>query len=183
MKWLHCFLSDINECVLQEVYAGLDISRKQYIDRIKAKNKRRQSLAGEWLIKKLLADGFNTPNPTVCRDENGRPYIKDSNIFISIAHSGNMIAVAADYIAVGIDVEKIKPNNLRLVDKICLPNEREYITASPNESLFRFYEVWTAKEAYFKKQGSGITDFKSVDTLNLNRHIFNIDGYLIQIVV
>ncbi len=182
MKWSYAYLSNITDNDLQKIYDNAEKGRKAYFDRIKADNKRRQSLAGEWLIKQLLAKQFGILNAVICRDKNGRPYVKENRIFISIAHSGDLVAVAADYSAIGIDVEKIRPNKLNLADRICLPREKEYIFAAPDLSLYRFYEVWTAKEAYFKKQGTGITDFKSVDILSLDRNIFDIDDYLIQII-
>ncbi len=182
MKWLYGFLNEASDAELQQIYSSLHATRKQHIDRIRPIDDRRRSLMGELLIKRLLNDEFGISSPTVCQNERGMPYIKDSPLFISIAHSGNLVAVAADTESIGIDVEKMKPNDLKLVKRICLPNEEQYILSNPDKSLHRFYEIWTAKEAYFKKLGTGITDFKSIDTLTLNRHIFNIDDYLIQIV-
>ncbi len=182
MKWSYCFLSDVNDSDLQNIYDNLDPSRKQYIDAKGVEKSRRQSLAGEWLAKKLIAEQFGLKNAVICRDISGKPYVKDSDIFISITHSDNLIAVAADKAAVGIDAEKIKPNSLKLIDRICLPDEKDYINADKARSLYRFYEIWTAKEACFKKQGSGITDFKSVNILSIDRKAFEIDDYLIQII-
>ncbi len=182
MKWSYCFLQNTDSVILQEVYTALDITRKLHIDRIKNADAKRRSLQGELLIKELLQKEFNVKNPIICQDKNGRPYVKNSDIFISIAHSNDLVVAAADFKSVGIDVEKLKPNSLKAANRFCLPNEKEYIFKNADLSLYRFYEVWTAKEAYFKKMGTGITNLKSVDILSLDRHIFDIEDYLIQIV-
>ena len=45
----------------------------------------------------------------------------------------------------------------------------------------RFFEIWTGKEAWFKMQGTGITDLKSVNVLQLNRQLHSMEDYMIQI--
>ena len=45
----------------------------------------------------------------------------------------------------------------------------------------RFFEIWTAKEAYFKMKGSGITDLKSVNTLKIEKQSFCENGYVFAI--
>jgi len=49
------------------------------------------------------------------------------------------------------------------------------------EILHRFFQIWTAKEAYFKKCGTGITNLKSVNILPMERQCFQIEDYFIQI--
>ena len=41
--------------------------------------------------------------------------------------------------------------------------------------------VWTAKEAYFKAQGTGITELKSVNTLDLQVEFAEKDDFIIAL--
>ena len=53
-----------------------------------------------------------------------------------------------------------------------------------DEQLYRLYEVWTAKEAYFKCIGTGITNLKSISIEKLAKikRTYRIDDYIITIV-
>ena len=182
MNWNYCFLDQITKEQYNNIYNSLSPSRFEHISRLKKEETIKRSLAGEFLIKKILIEDFGIENPIISRNEKGQPTAENTDIFISIAHSGDLAVAAADRKPIGIDVEKIKPRNLRLAEKICLPEEREYIFSGEDNILNRFYEIWTGKEAYFKKMGTGITDFKSVNILNLDRYIFTAKDYLIQII-
>ena len=64
-----------------------------------------------------------------------------------------------------------------------LPQIGEKAATVENRAVLeRFYEVWTAKEAYFKKMGTGITDLKSVDVTSLEKKVIIEDDYLITII-
>ncbi len=180
MNWSYCFLDSIPDTEYNIIYNSLSPTRREYIDSLKKEHTRRQSLAGEFLVKKLLRESFKLKNPVISRNEIGQPYVEGSDVYISISHSGNLVAAAADRKPIGIDAEQIKPRNLRLIERVCTPEEKEYILSG--DKLKRFYEIWTGKEAYFKKQGTGITDLKSVNIPELNRFIFTLDNYIIQIV-
>jgi phosphopantetheine--protein transferase-like protein len=80
---------------------------------------------------------------------------------------------------VGIDIEKIKPVTDKLINYVCNENEREYIE-SGNDKEYRFFAVWTAKEAYFKKNGG--VGVRAVDTTTFEKSVYEIDDYLITIV-
>ncbi len=182
MKWKYCFLSSVQNDELKEVYFNMTSARKKHIDSKKVTEDRLRSLLGEKLIKELLKEEFGINEPVIEMKENGCPYVVGENIHISITHSGDLVACAADIKPIGIDAEKIRPINLKIINRVCLEGEKQYILSETLKSLERFLEVFTAKEAYFKRQATGITDFKSVDTLTLNKAIFNINGYIIQIV-
>ena len=73
----------------------------------------------------------------------------------------------------------------------CTEEELDFITeggsalpevVSDPALLDRFFQVWTAKEAYFKAKGSGITDLKSVNVLTLGREVVREGDYLLTVV-
>lgn len=188
MNWSYCRIDDINECEYTSIYRSLSASRKKHIDRFRKEHNKKCSLAGEHLAKKLIG------NETVIDiDDNGKPYAKGLNIHFSISHCDDTVVCVASDTAVGIDIERIKPINLRLAKKVCVDEEMEYLFCkTPTQAdftfcedqniLHRFYEIWTAKEAYFKKLGTGITDLKCINILTLNREIHLLGEYIVQIV-
>lgn len=179
MKWAIGRLSDYSEAEYEKAYAGLSKSRKLRIDRLKLDKDRKRSLLGEILLKKLL-EKENIAGDILSAD-NGKPYLSDSTFFISISHSGEMAAAAISEKPIGIDVERLRKIDFKLIERVCTEREAEYIKEG-DDPEFRFFEIWTAKEAYFKKQGTGITNLKSVCVLDLKREVIKSNGYILQIV-
>ena len=92
-------------------------------------------------------------------------------IFRCLAYTKNLSIL-------GIDIERIKPVKKGMAERVCTPEELQYVQGDEN----RFFEIWTAKEAWFKMKGTGITDFQAVNTLSLSRKMFRQGNYLIHIV-
>lgn len=176
-------ITDISENAYNNTYAALHSTRKEHIERQKNEQSRRCSIAGEFLAKEILKENWGITSPIIKRNEKGKPYT-EYGINISISHCEDVVVCVADENAIGVDVEKIKPVSDALIERVCTEEELEYVykPAEREDILYRFFEVWTAKEAYFKKQGTGITDFKSVNILNLNREIINYENLIVQIV-
>lgn len=193
MKWLYAHIADIPANEYDRLYAALSPSRRARVDRLKQSDDRKRSLAGEWLLKKLLRDAYGITDVVLETAPNGRPLLADSALYVSIAHSDGAVVCAVSDTPVGIDIERIRPIDLRLARRVCVAEEAAYLFGhAPTEAdmrdtedvalLTRFFEIWTAKEAYFKRCGTGITELKSVNILPLKRQIFHRDGYLIQII-
>ncbi len=180
MKWLVASLSDFTEEEYFSAYESLSPSRRERIDKKQCEADRLRSLLAEILIKRLLAEEGITAS--VEADPCGRPYLCGNERYISLSHSGDKAAAVIAESPVGIDIERIREVNPRLKDRVCTAEEREFIDESPDKTT-AFFEVWTAKEACFKKQGTGITDLKSVNTRALNRRVYGKDGYIVQIVL
>lgn len=178
MKWLIYHINDFSESQYKQAYNSLSYSRKLRIDKYKREDDRRRSLAGELLVKQLLAKEFNISDASIECDEKGKPFVRGEDIYISISHSGDKILCAADFKPLGADIEKIKPINLKIAQKIATDKELKFI----NGSVEKFYEVWTAKEAYFKLKGGNAANFKTFDILDLKRKIILKEEYFAQIV-
>ena len=146
-----------------------------------------RSLAAERLAQELLKKHYGTTAKLCCR-ENGQPYLEKCPLQVSLSHCDEMVACAVSELPVGIDIERIRPMDLRICRHVCVPEELGYLQAQRLEQcedaavLRRFFEIWTAKEAYFKKCGTGITDLKGVNILMLQRQVYTAGDYLIQIV-
>lgn len=185
MKWQYCKISDFSKSEYEGAYLSLSPSRKKRIDNLNTADGKTRSLAGELLLQKLLLTEFGITDATLETAPNGRPYLKNSQLYVSISHCEDTITCAVDTKPIGIDIEKIKPISSAVAKRICTPSEATYLSDTQlnnTEALTRFYEIWTGKEAYFKKCGTGITDFKSVDILTLKRNVYRIGEFMVQIV-
>ena len=65
-------------------------------------------------------------------------------------------------------------------------NENEYLASDgyelSGETLVRFYEIWTAKEAYAKMTREGISLKNTIDTTTIPVKRVHFDGYVVSIV-
>lgn len=174
--WLICRVADFSQAELDACYESLSPSRKAHIDTFRHGGARRQSLAGELALRQLLKKGGITD--TIERAPGGQPVLLGGSAFVSISHCGELVACAAADVPVGIDIERIRPVKPGLVDRVCTPEEKAYVGDSPE----RFFEVWTAKEAWFKMQGTGITDFQAVNTLAISRELHREQDYVLHLV-
>ena len=191
MHWHYCDRADFTPEEYKKAYATLSPSRKSHIDRFQQPQDKERSLAAELLVQKLLKE-LGIPNGTLHRAENGQPFLEGCDLYVSISHCDRLVACAVSEAPVGIDIERIRHMDLKVSRHVCVPEEEAYLMGDlplPQEKLChdpavlrRFFEIWTAKEAYFKKQGTGITNLKSVNILPLERQMFIVEDYIIQII-
>ena len=191
MHWTYCHIDGVTAQELQKAYDGLAMSRKAHIDRLRQEKDRIRSLVGELLVQRLLAEHYGIKDAKLNRKENGQPYLTGCSLYVSITHCEDLVACAVSENPVGIDLEKIRPVDLKLCRHVCQPEEKTYVLGEYPENtdgecldeqvLERFFEIWTAKEAYFKKCGTGITNLKSVNVLPVQRQIHRSGDYMLQI--
>lgn len=94
----------------------------------------------------------------------GRPtVVGEPALSFSLSHSGRraIVALVAGDVRVGVDVEEIKARRriVALARKVLGDDEHRAWLAidDPSERLHAFLRAWTAKEAYLKALGIGIT--------------------------
>jgi len=98
-------------------------------------------------------------------EANGKPQIvEDQNprqLRFNISHSSGLAVIAvASGRAVGVDVEKIRPDveYLELAERFFSTNEYQALSAVPSNQLARaFFACWTRKEAFIKACGDGLS--------------------------
>ena len=96
---------------------------------------------GRYLVTKIAKEKFNLKNPEIIIDKNGKPFFKNLNFHFSISHSKNMVAVVADEVPCGLDIEYIKNRKLNAFSKYF---KKQF------KNLEDFYKFWTLKEAKYK---------------------------------
>jgi len=92
--------------------------------------------------------------------DSGKPRIEGTRSpAFNVSHTRGLVAVAvADEGDVGVDVEQLRARDVeRLTRRSLARVETEFVNAAAaGERLRRFYDVWTAKEAWLKARGTGI---------------------------
>lgn len=85
----------------------------------------------------------------------GKPLlVNNSHTHFNISHSGHYIACAVSDKSVGIDIELIRPVDIKIAERLFTKDETVYIKDGEREQ--RFYEVWTKKESHVKWEGKGL---------------------------
>lgn len=83
----------------------------------------------------------------------------------SISHSGSCILLAVDRGEIGADIEYIDPRHLDLADRVCLPEEADWLRG---RGAAAFFTLWTLKESMMKLTGRGMRlDAQSFSVLPL----------------
>jgi 4'-phosphopantetheinyl transferase len=89
-----------------------------------------------------------------CERPHGRPRLPDSGLHVSVAHSGDLVAVALTGVApVGVDVEQVIDIDFSALAKSVLDSDE----TAGLLSIRNFFVYWTRKESALKATGDGLT--------------------------
>lgn len=189
MKWRIGNIDSFDDYQYETAYKNLSNSEKDHIDSLLRQKDKKRSLFARVLLKNLLAEE-NIPYVSIELAENKKPFLSGSNCFISLSHSGNFAVCAVSERAVGIDIEQIKPVKTALVKRVCTKEEEDYVFEKATkrediitdpDTLERFFRVWTAKEACFKKQNEKTFFPKKINTLVLQKYCEKTQGYIVTV--
>lgn len=107
--------------------------------------RQKERLASRLLIESLC-NGFQP----VDYKENGEPYFTQCDLYLSISHTKNYVAVAVAPFKIGIDIEYTSNRVLRITEKFLNADEQQQLLQSHEPaSLALLY--WCCKEAFYKK--------------------------------
>ena len=130
-------------------------------------------ITSEIFIKRIANNQLGIAKERLIIDKNkyGKPFfVNFPNVHYNVSHTKGLIVCAISDSCVGIDIERIKPFNKRIVERFFSENEREYIFASKENQDERFAEIWTKKESYIKWLGKGMAiPFESFDVLSFRK--------------
>lgn len=134
------------------------------VKEIAPKDRKERTQIGEAFARQLLEEysGQAAETFVIKRTPKGKPYAENCSLEFNLSHSGKWLLCAVGDQPLGVDIEAIKPRDLKIAERFFTPKEQEFLAPDQPDALLRFLQIWTAKEAYFKWQGSGITDLKSI---------------------
>lgn len=142
-----------------------------HINKYKNNEFKKISKLGWSFLFKLLKDKYhlNLVKDRVTFNKNGKPYLKSESLFFSLSHSLNLIAIAISSKDIGVDIEKLIPNEISntLYKRILNKNQIKQYLKSKNK-LDYLTKVWTKKESYIKNKGLSVLNIKSLLNININ---------------
>lgn len=173
MYLLKMKIDEIDDLVLEETFKYIKSFKQDKIKRLANDNLKRESIAGEYLLINGLKEYFNVDynNIEIIKNSNGKPFIKDKDIYFSISHADNFVVCVLSTKDIGIDVEKIKEVNLKTLELFATDKEKDYIINTLDKVEERFFRIYTLKEAYVKMQGTDLTRIKD-NELNFKNNSF-----------
>ena len=122
---------------------------------IKSESLRKQRLAVRALLNELFEDKVY-----LAHHDNGKPYIENNSINISITHTEKYVAVILDQNdEVGIDIESLDRDFSVVEKKALSEDEIDDLEDDREEKNEQLAIYWCAKEAIFKKMSQYNVDF------------------------
>lgn len=114
----------------------------------------------------LIYKSFGDVCKEVLYNKLNKPYFDNSDWNFNISHSGDYVVFVRDTEKIGIDIERIKKENLDIIDHPFSDKEKEFI----DNDIEKLTRLWTIKESVFKASGIEeaieYRDIDVVDTLN-----------------
>ena len=158
---------DVTEENLHHLISLLSESEKIKAEWFKFPQHQRRYQAVHGILRIILARYLNL-DPTqinFTHSDRGKPYLTNDcnslNLQFNLSHSENraIVGISRDR-SIGVDLEKMRPmgNAMLLAERFFCPSEYTLLTqAIPEERDKLFFQLWTAKEAYLKATGEGIS--------------------------
>lgn len=145
-------------------YLSSILSPEELIKVNKFKDKNRQNLAIIYrsLLRIILANHLKISPQDIefSYTEKGKPFLTNSALNFNLSHTEDMIIYAVSAKKIGIDIEKNdkKVKYEELAKRFFCTSEYQLIKqVSQEEKAILFYQFWTAKEAYLKAIGLGLS--------------------------
>ena len=155
-----------------------------YSDIVSPKDKRNREHTSAYSLLDKMLKKHGVSEYEISKNENGKPYIEGASVHFSISHTDGLCAVAVSDGEIGIDCEKIDSAYKSRVDNF----SKKYFTVSEQneiagseDTLAKFFEIWTRKEAYIKKYGLNSAHISRVDTTAHEFKTVLVGGYIITI--
>ena len=174
MQYDICNIFDYTSAQYDAMYRAASPERQARADRFRFEDDRRRCLCADMLARKMLAQAADCSpaDVTFTYGEKGKPHA-NVPIHFNVSHAGDFVLCAVADAPLGVDIEQIKPFRAGLVGRYFTVAEADYVwggnplpaaeSIDDPDTCARFYCVWTAKEAYVKMTGTGIsTDLKKV---------------------
>ena len=145
--------------------------RQENILRYKFTADRNRTLWAELLVRAVIAKKFSrtVEEIQIERDLNGKPYVVDGSLMISLAHSDNWAACSVGEVPSGVDVEENFSDALTVAENFFTAQEyRQLCKLEGRTRGEKFLSFWTIKESFVKFIGRGIDDdFAAIDATEI----------------
>ena len=121
---------------------------------------RNESLRKQKMAVRALLDAMFEEKVYLSHHDNGKPYIENDSINISITHTDKYVAVILDQNdEVGIDIESLDRDFSAVEKKALSEDEIDDLEDDKEEKNEQLAIYWCAKEAIYKKMSQYNVDF------------------------
>lgn len=171
---------------IKELASSLNIEERSRADKFKLEIHRNRFIVARGVLRQILSLYLDL-NPNKIEfiySDRGKPYLSEDrlNLQFNLSHSEDLAVYAiTQNKKIGIDVEYINSKNdcLDIARRFFSAKEIKTIEAATKaERSQLFFQFWTAKEAYLKATGEGLSG--SLDKVEMNlekgKYIYTIDG-------
>ena len=151
----------LNEIAKLETILSDD--EKLRANRFRFPQHRRRFIAARGILRQLLASYLDVASHCLKFEysSRGKPRLMDNILEFNISHSQELALYGITcYPKIGIDLEYLREIDdlQKIAQRFFSPKESEFITClRDNEQRQAFFQLWTAKEAYLKATGEGLT--------------------------
>ncbi|MCL2057201.1 MAG: 4'-phosphopantetheinyl transferase superfamily protein [Oscillospiraceae bacterium] len=112
--------------------------------------------------------GKSSREITVAPSDHGKPIAAGEDAHYSVSHSGGAFLVGISRQEIGVDIESENRRIKNPAERFFSPGEIAYINHGAEGWNERFLWVWTRKEAYIKRDGSGFSrPLSGFDTMGM----------------
>lgn len=143
----------------QRLLPGLPRDRQEQILTLRRDNDRARSAGAGWLLQYALEQaGIPAGEQRLVRTPLGKPVLEGhAHLHVSLSHSGDWAVCAVSHLPVGVDVESPRCT-MEIGRRFFRPDEMAGLDQLPEaERRDRLNRLWTAKEAFVKAMGGGLT--------------------------
>lgn len=134
--------------------SDLSVMEKNEFEKFNNEKRKKEYLAIRLLLKCMLPD-----NNEILYNDEGKPFLKDQNLNISISHSDDLAVIMISPENPGIDVEPSDRPVKKVASRIL--NDQEFTDSSGEEKGVKQLLYWCAKEAAFKSVSEKNINFKT----------------------
>lgn len=152
------FFENYDSVSCENFLGFLPEKRREKCLRLRQKRDRENCVISYMILKQALKEN-GVENFELDTDENGKPFIKNSEWYFNISHCREGVAVVLSRSPAGIDIQDIGPYKEAVARRVCSPAEIELIENSENADR-EFTRIWTLKESAAKCDGKGIKILK-----------------------
>ena len=140
----------------------LSQDEKAKLKAISCQDTRETFILSRCAIRSLVAKYTRKPSEEKCIDTHpgGKPFlVNHPDLHFSLSHSGKEVAIAFSRMPIGFDVEKKerRADFVSIARRFFSVAEAAQIAAAGEHAASLFVDLWTAKEAILKLEGSGIS--------------------------
>ncbi len=145
---------------IEKMLMMISPEEKERFFKFKFKKDAHLYLFGKILTRKIIGR-MAKKNPieiVFVKNKFGKPRLKYppiKNFYFNLSHSGKYAVLVLSEKPVGVDIEEIRPIDIKLLSAQLHKKEQDELNSckNPRKQTEKFFTIWTLKEAYAKAMG------------------------------